>query len=154
MTVEPLLQFCTLAITIRQDHSYWWLNMMKKMSLNYILWRCWAYLGKSDSKLPHEETSRLAISIYALSGCLTTTTFCLIGVIKSDQIQILLDGGVPTHLLPIQDAPTFTIAIRNGIHLKNEGWFEHVPVTLQHYTCTPKLFTLAIQGANVILGTT
>ncbi|XP_072953432.1 uncharacterized protein [Typha angustifolia] len=119
--------------------------------------------GEEVEEQHHAEDTMAKISLHAYSGTAAPKTLRVNGVVKKTTVRILIDTG-STHnfidkRLPrkigLESEPTegFDVTIGDGTTLRADFICGGAELKVQGQTFTLDLYPLALQGADIVLGT-
>ncbi|MCH79495.1 hypothetical protein A2U01_0000245, partial [Trifolium medium] len=112
--------------------------------------------------LPGEANSA-QLSYHAMSGTQTAQTIRVVGRVEPHTIHVLVDGGSTLNFIQSQVArklglahspsPTLKVIVGNGEELLSNHVCKGVPIEIQGHKFEVDLYTLALSGPDVVLGT-
>lgn len=102
------------------------------------------------------------ISLHAIFGSLSPNTMRLVGLIKNQQVVILIDSRSthsfmdPAVLRKVQlsmiSTPTLQMKVANGAKIQSEGKCTSVPFKVQGNTILTDFYVISLGGCDVVLG--
>ncbi|XP_072980023.1 uncharacterized protein [Typha angustifolia] len=119
--------------------------------------------GEEVEEQHHAEDTMAKISLHAYSGTAAPKTLRVNGVIKKTTVRILIDTGSTHNFIDmrllrkigLESEPTegFDVTIGDGTTLRADSICGGAELKVQGQTFTLDLYPLALQGADIVLGT-